>query len=365
MRHLHSMLAAALAMTPLAAHAQSVADQKAIADLDLARANAEKARLDALAALRAAAAGTGASTTTTEKSAEALILKYAAYRGLATLLVNRFGEVVPASKAVQPIVVMGTTPPSVSAWLSFDAKHRLVTKNMLAAQERWGRATGSTKMMAVPVGIVLTVLSAFRTETAITGGALTLDDAKFASLVTGQLQAGYAPDLDAFRVARTSDANVDGLLGSDAMFYNALTDILKVRYPALVKKTEQAGEELPDAVKDAIKDVQTAVTDYETLRDSLYSDSGGRPLGSVITKQKALAEDDGSKFPVIYVTSQEGALTTITRKNFLTGFGSTPATLSAATTLTYTIVGRHESRCAKHRALRRSMIRARCPGASR
>ncbi|HYW16259.1 MAG TPA: hypothetical protein VE891_08905 [Allosphingosinicella sp.] len=349
--------AALLLPTPLAAQ-PSLADQKLQADIDKAKLDMEAARLKmqldqqsalntALAAVKGTTGGQ-ASIDKPEATAEGMLLARRLYAGAASQLGDAV-EHFPRDKA--PIVVFGTAAPSTADWLGFTNLADRLALKLDAAIKDWDLVksqtpaqppagprslVGAATVAATVLNVGTSVASLFRVDTNMAGAPLTPTDQQVHSLLSQALAD------EGFKV----DGSGLGIAGEPLRVKNRLArlepDYLRahqryhVQYLAALAKVKKV-EDLPPAQVLAGKHLESAISDYETLQRSLYTSTAGMLPATVIERQAILVEDPDR--PIVYIRNHKAALTTLTRKGFLTTLGSSvPIYLNGAAEVDYLLL---------------------------
>ncbi len=365
MKITHALLSVAAVVPLLGSPAlgqPSLADQKLQADIDKAKLDMEAARLKmqldqqtalntALAAVRGTTGGQ-VSVDKPEATAEGLLLTRRLYTGAAAQLADATGD-FPADSV--PIVMFGTAAPTTADWIAFDnLVGRLIPKVQTAINdwetvERIQQAPAEAKSFgrsvipalgtaAAVANVVTSVASLFRIDTSMGGTPLTANDQQVRSILAKALaDKGFEVDGSGLEIAgepvrvKRRLATLDGLYRQAHMLYH------EQYLPKLaeVKKIE----ELPAAVALAGKHLEVAIADYETLQRTLFTAVEGVLPATVIERQAKLV--DNPNRPIVYIRNHKAALTTLTRKGFLTTLGSSvPVYVNGAAEMDYLLMYR-------------------------
>ncbi|MEA3004225.1 MAG: hypothetical protein QOH81_3013 [Sphingomonadales bacterium] len=361
MRIRHFILTTAIAALILSpAHGQtSLADQKLQADIDKVRLDIEAARLKedldrqtalttALAAVRGTTGGS-ASVDKPEATAEGLLLTRKLYAGAAAQLAAA-AHAFPEKSS--PLVIFGTAPPSTADWIAFqDVVDRLEPSLRFAASD-WKKAVHPSsgpplgrgpKSFMIPIGgiavalnAITSVASLFRVDTTMAGSPLAATDSQLGSLLSQALIAqGFRVDGINFEIAG-EPSRVKEQMSRLLPLYREASRLYHDEYIqrlAAVKKPD----ELNPAVALAGKHLEVAVGDFETLQRTLYTSVAGVLPATLVERQAIVAENRGR--PLIYVSNYKAALTSMTRKGFLTTLGrNVPIFLNASAELDYILM---------------------------
>lgn len=325
------------------AAAQTIAEQKAQVDL-------EKARLDEIATARAALVGSNATSTlnTPDKTAEVSALRDAAYGAAAAVLAARFEESVPQANRsnARPLLVYGSAPPSVTLWLKFREDKIAAEDAIKKAKGEWDKVTekrpGDLRAPLIlpallpALGAVGTVLSLLRTDSVISGTSIKAEDGYLSALLLPTLKTAF-PNLDdstGYRIGSDGGDDAHELLGKP--FEDDCTLVRKLADTPF--KPPEKPTDADKAKTLALKSLGSAADGCEKLKATLLTDLNGLALATVIKEQRSIALGDYATRPLFYVVAQDAALTTITKKNLLTGLRSTPATLTARLRISYLIL---------------------------
>lgn len=336
--------AAVAAWMPSTSSAQEdVAAETARVNLDKARLDLAKSRADALSPLGAISGS--ADIKDSDKTAHGVWLRDAVYRAAAIRMVSSIG----CSAAVRPIVIFGTTPPSVSAWWDFKGTKQALSDNLDVALADYNRAAakqdladaaakkaGSAYFAFVnPMSIKLlaTVAGALVPQDSYSGATLKLPDAALGAVVRQELarfKCGFDPSdfqVDASDRAKEYLSDLSGRYETAKMGLAAYKD--------RVSKLEKLDDKSPLAKAGA--NLMTVIADYEALRKALYADAGGRSKADIIYQAELLAESKRAERPILYIVDQDASLTTRTRKGVRTLFAS-PVDLTAVATIRFVLV---------------------------
>ena len=332
-----------LSLTP-AASAQSLADQKLEAEITKLKVDTEKARLEtdnALFSVIRSASGGSATVAGGEKTADGLLVSNAARTGSSANIVALLAKIgVSAGADIRPIVIWGSTPPSVAQWLLFKQERDRTDKQLTDALRAWAD-TKNTKMAFVPAAaaiatLVATVIPLFKTDTTIGGGAVSFDDSDArASLAAALLQAGYGvfPSLTVTDGTALADTLLAPIADKREATRRAYEDEYIVFYEGKLKEGGKS-----DTIRLAAAKLKAALDAYKALRDQLQSDTGGIVMASVIDRQRQLHVSP-EKHPIIYLLNVDAAYTSTTKKGLLTGIGGkVPAFASVSTIVDYAMV---------------------------
>ena len=349
------------------AAAPTAADQaKAQADLASAQLANAKALQDLIAANKQATEGK-ATLATVENGAEVLLLRRQMERQIAAELASKAG--CAAGRKI--VLVFGNQAPTTAHYLgvrhasdelnhNFDMALKMAhavfdeptikpkpkprpkggSPYDLTVESLAGAAIGGGPLGAASVGVTAlsTLVSLLQVDTSVTGGSLNSTADSLGPLVAEQLRADgwdvQAPNNIAYKTD-FADGLVDKLRGKrdDAAHYYGI-------YLARLKTAGDKPEQLPETVRVAGAALATVITNYSTLIDGLFTptDAGVLPA-TLVEQEKTLADaaETGNQ-SVLYVDTHEAALTSITKKGFLTGIGGgIPAWLAASGTISYTL----------------------------
>lgn len=340
------LVAILLAGLPAAAVAQEeVATETARVNLEKARLDLAKSRADALSPLGLISGS--ADIKDSDKTAHGMRLRDAVYRAAAVKIVTSLG----CATTIHPIVVFGTTPPSVSAWWEFKSNKAAVLRNLVQAIADWHTAvsaqnkldnakpTGGTRYLAMvaaaPVLIkaLSTVAGALAPQDSYSGASLKVPDTAFGATLRQELASAQC-DLEsgAFQVDATDQAQA--YLADLAPTYTEARGYL-AEFKRRAAAVDKLDEKSP--LGKAGQNLATAIGDYEALEKGLYADTGGRPKASIIKEQERLATSSRASRPILYIVDQDAALTTRARKGLRTLFAS-PVDLTATATVRYVLV---------------------------
>lgn len=317
---------------------------------ETARVNSEKARLD-LAKSRAdalsplGAISGSADIKDSDKTAHGVRLRDAAYRAAAIRMVSSIG----CSAAVHPIVIFGTTPPSVSAWWEFKGTKQALSDNLDVAIADYNRAAAKqdkadaaakkagTAYLAfvnpMAIKLLTTVAGALVPQDSYSGATLKLPDAALGAVVRQELASFHCGfDSSDFQVD-ASDRAGEYLKDLRGRYETAKTDL--VDYKDRVSKLEKLEDKSPLAKAGA--NLTTVIADYEALRKALYADAGGRSKADMIYQAELLAGSKRAERPILYIVDQDASLTTRAREGVRTLFAS-PVDLTAVATIRFVLV---------------------------
>lgn len=326
------------------AFGQSLADQKLEAEIIKLKVDTQKARLEtdnAMFSVIRGASGGSATVAGGEKTTEGLLLSKASLAGSSANVVALLAKTgVSAGADIRPIVIWGSTPPSVAQWLLFKQERERIDQQLSDALRAWAN-TKSTKMAFIPAAaavatLVATVIPLFKTDTGIGGGAVTIDESDArASLAAALQQAGYGlfPSLAVTNGAALADTLLAPIAEQRESARHAYEDEYIVFYEGKLKEGGKA-----DAIKLAAMKLKAALDSYKALRDQLQSDSGGVVMASVIDRQRQIQESP-ERHPILYLLNVDAAYTSTTKKGLFTGIGGKiPAFGSVSTVVDYAIV---------------------------
>ncbi|KTE04332.1 hypothetical protein ATE68_01390 [Sphingopyxis sp. H038] len=342
---------AAFALVP-GTSAQTLADQKTSAEIakiqietEKAKVDMEKARIEADNALfnvLRGASGGSASVSGGEKTAEGVLLSKAALAGASTRIVDALRDAgYPAATTTKPVIVWGSTPPSVAQYILFKEERAKRLAELEAANAAWAD-TKSTKMAFLPAAaaiatLVATAIPLFKTDTTLAGGTVSFDE--------HDARAGVAAALAEAKYGAYASLGVaDGAALADALLAPLASELKSAQsaydteylpfYAGRATKTAQAKK-----IKAAGDKLKAAIDAYKTLRDTLLVDSGGTIAASMIDRQRQLYTSPADH-PIIYLLNVDAAYTATTKKGLFTGLGGKiPAYGSVSTIIDYAIVG--------------------------
>jgi hypothetical protein len=331
--------------TPAMVHAQAtLADQKTQAEIDKLDAEREKIRIEMIKGANSGIAGTGA-VTGPELTAEGLLLSHylqekAADKIAADFLAWRAGN---GGRTGNVVVVFGDQPPSVADYLAFAKGIDRLRANLVTAVGQWGNARGAVPASGAnlfdpltAVTIATTVASLFKVDTTVAGAALATPNDQFRAILLQEFRERGIPIDPPRSIAGQpgySQTQLDGLSRQSeeaAIAYREYLDLLKSK--------GGKPENLKEEQRLAGVSLATALSDYETLRKTLYTPLAGILPAHVIDEQEALFRE-GAKRPILYIHQQKAALTTTTKKGLLTGINGIPAFISGSMVVDYSIAG--------------------------
>ncbi len=249
---------------------------------------------------------------------------------------------------------MGPTPPTRSHWAAFDAQRSKLSGDMAHALERWQKVHAAycidhsncsgKKTLAAggPAGLAVeaatTVYSLFKTDLVIAGANIAAPASDLESYVTAAMKAkGYAVDLSRYDTA-DGKADADGLLAPVRPKYEAMKSAYIDQFLPIVVgaeggKPEKIGDDNVAAQGQVLKALIDA---YETLEKSLFTETGGVLAATTIERERLISTDRSSS-PVLFVTGQDAALTTTTKKGVFVK-SAKATTLTAVATANYVVV---------------------------
>jgi hypothetical protein len=357
MAHLHpklgisaTVLAIAAGFSPAAAQT-TTDDAKARAELTALQLANTKALQEIIASNKGAAEGK-ATLTDIEGSAEVLGLRYQMERQMAA----RFGSEIGCGNGRDVVLVFGNQPPTTAHYLSLKYARAELAHNfdlvIPMARDVFGKKVNPPKggahfyveslggggLGAVSLGLtgISTLVSLLRVDTELKGAALNSTAESMGPLIAQQLVLNgwrvKAPNNVAFAASYAQNV-VDQLRPKrdEAQKYYGI-------YLARLKAKGDKPEDLPERERVAGQALATVINDYSTLVDGLFKPVEGVLPATVVEQEKMLADaaENGNQ-GVLYVDSHEAALTSITRKGFLTGLGrQIPAYVSASGVASYT-----------------------------
>lgn len=328
----------------LPASAQTtVADAKTIAETEKLKAETDKSRADTqkllIDALAGAKTGFGETTTTTlENGAEALMLNRIVLQQAVDQLHSEVVAAQTADGSKSPVlIVIGSQPPGIGEWLSFQQAVKLLEANLKNASADWTAAkpkkagSGSQKFfdpltVTTAITAATTIASLFRTDVSLTGTSLSLDDQQLIAMIDAKFNRGMDPKFSGLAMTRSIDRVTTEIARLDTAYRQARTD-----YRAYLA---QDPKDTQGVVGQAGAKLATVIADYDAFVAALYKPVNGISPAMVIEFQ---ARSNAS--PILYIRSHKGALTLETRKNLGTGFGTVPTWGRATVTLAYGYVG--------------------------
>lgn len=364
---------------PAIAQEKDLATQKTEQEIEKLKMEVQKGQLDALTTVRALSGPTATVTTPTD-TAEAMNFKYAVY----DQAVEKLAIDIKTSGYPEPTIVFGTTPPSISAWLSHEENAKAAARALALATSTWKdskalkrkvdsgfKAAGVIAALPIISAVVSTLVSAIRVDTTIQGAPLKAEEASLSAMLMNHLRAnGYKISFADFMPSRHKAAEADiktlldrmivydpntGQRGNlEALRTNALAAYENEFLPQ--KKALEA--ELKQAVNandagnvarlrakiTAGENLATALGLYNIIKDGLLASTNGVVNATQIVRLREFAEADGNKRPVLYILSKEAALTAVTKKGLFVGWRSTPATLRVGLRIDYLLVGNQPKR---------------------
>lgn len=332
------------------ASAQTLADQKTAAEIAKLKAetekigyDTEKARIDADAAqfdkLRAAQGG-AATVASGEKTAEALLLSKASLAGATARLTDILATPYPPSTSIQPAVVWGSAPPSVTQWKLFKEQRDGVLAELAAANGGWDKAT-SNKMAFLPAAAAIatlaaTAISIFKTDTTLTGGAVSIEESDARAALAGAFaEKGYG--------SFTASGPTDGTALADALLASLDSEAALARknYKAYAEfyASSRSRSQTALKAKAAGEKLKAALDALKALRGQLLTESSGTLAATLIERQRLLAEYPANH-PIVYLVNVDAAYTATTKKGLFTGLGGkVHAFGSVSTIIDYVIAG--------------------------
>lgn len=322
-------------------------------------ADAELARMKTMQDMIAASKGTATGIATLsdiEAGAEVLRLRNRVEANLGTQLAARIG---PGNE--RPILlIFGSQSPTTAHYLSLRQGEHEFLLNALAANKmaalvfdptpkkiKLGRrmstysmqGEGGAELAAGPVGLGLsaisTLVSLLRVDTDLKGKALASTAESLGPIVADELTKNgwkvQAPEGIATQTPYAG-ALVERLRPSrdKAATYFAI-------YLARLQAKEGKVENLTEAERIAGQAVATVVGDFSSLVSGLFIPVSGVLPATVIEEEKALA-DKAPNQAMLFITAHEAAMTSITKKGFLTGIIGIPAYVSASSVASYTLL---------------------------
>lgn len=325
-----------------ASFAQSLADQKLAAEIAKLKVETEKAKFESdnaqFSVIRGATGGE-AKLTAPERTAEAVLLSRASLSGVATKVVTELQAAGFApSKETIPVVVWGSSPPSISQWLVFKEEHAKLRNQLASAISGWNDANSSKMMfgtVAAVATLVATVIPLFKTDSTLTGGTINPDESDMrAALSVALNRAGYGTFSSA--ILPNTESEVATLLGDLSDNYNKVRSYYNDQYLAfyagLPATTDKARK-----IQAAAEKLKAAMDQFDTLKSRITTEANGTTPSNLIYRQKMLTEQP-HKHPLIYLLNVDGAFTATTKKGLFTGLvGKVPAYGTFTTVVDYAI----------------------------
>lgn len=349
-----SLLASALAVPAVAGDPVSLSDQKAQAEIDQIRAGIQNDRVKSQAELLAAIRGTSAGAATAEKTeagAEALLLTRRLYGSAAATLADAVS--FPAQS--RPLVIIGDRAPTVADWYAFKAASRRLHENLNDAAQQWRLASaapakapsrhlqtfalnldaGPFSEVAVAIDAITSVASLFKYDTAITASPLALSDDGVEAIVTEVLATkGFGiPDGSKFDIDPEPKRVEAAFLEMEPALKEA-----RYAYGAYLQRIRGVDkpDNIPPAVAQAGRSLETVLTDYDSARKALYTPVNGVLPANLIDREAEMANNRDR--PIVFVNRHAAALTTTTSKNFFTSLSpKVPVFVSAAAEIDYVL----------------------------
>jgi hypothetical protein len=342
----------------------SLADQKTRADIASTQAGTQKTlsdiaknqsdiqaslfknELDTIGSLKGVTEG-NTKLTSESASAEALLLGDYALRGAAQNLARDVSAwASPGTKRPSLLLIIGSQRPTVADYLSFKATTRTLSRNLKRAIDNWNSANGhkvtarahvQTSAFVLPaVAAVASVASLFNVDREISGASISTTDAQIGAIIQAALRR-WSIDVDLSGLELDPDpTEVQELLDGLSSDYDEADRLYRDEYLPALKAAGKA-DSLNPALAAAGNDLQTATGDFRALSDKLFTPVSGVLPASEIQRQMILFNAAATK-PLLYIRSYKAAVTTITRKGFLIGRRSTPATMKAAATIDYALL---------------------------
>jgi len=323
-----------------------------------ALATAQLERLKTLQSMLAPPPGVAegkATLTTIESGAEVLQLRHKVEAQLATSLATDIGA--GAGKPI--LLIFGSQPPTTAHYLSirrgvielereskiavemardvFKAKKpKLPQPGMYSKMVGIDGGIAST---AGPLGVgltaVSTLVSLLRVDTELKGAALASNAEALGPVVSRALTVnGWLVQAPSGIASATpyADKLIDDMrpLRDEAAKYYAI-------YVARLAAKEGKPDALPERERIVGQALATVMANHSALVSGLFVPVNGVLPATVIEEEKALAEASPDK-SILYLQSHEAAMTSITKKGFLTGIIGVPAYVSASSVFSYTFL---------------------------
>lgn len=362
MAHMHLNLVIGLLLASSVIPEAAIASPAEDAAAQSALATAELERLKTLQSMLAPPPGVAegkATLTDIESGAEVLQLRYQVENQLAASLASGVG--VGGGRPI--LLIFGSQPPTTAHYLSIkrgvielerDSRTAVaMAREVFKAKRPKPRNTyqsqffesGELATVAGPVGVGLTAISTLvsllRVDTEMKGAALA-SNAEALGPIVSQALAGNGWRVQApSSIARSTpyaDSIVEHLrpLREEAAKYYAI-------YLAHLSAKGDKPETLPEAERIAGQALAMVMTNHTALVSGLFVPVNGVLPATVIEEEKALAEASPDK-NILYVQSHEAAMTSITKKGFLTGIIGIPAYVSASSVVSYTLLEGNQTR---------------------
>ena len=350
------LLMASVALCAAApAFSQTVVEEKDAIALETARQALDAARqkqlLDALAAIKQPTEGKATIAGEPAATAEGLMLSDYGMRKAAKTMADRVRTLGTGISAQSPLmVVIGGQAPSIAQWQSFDRMATLLEENLKQVAADWKTANAAVgeaeeggtpiKIAMIPsgaaLGIVSTVVSLLKTDYGIAGSKLAPTGEATRAIVVGALsEAGVAMAFPEYQIAITPT----GIKTRLAQLEPLRSVALRLYHDDYLKQLAKAGGKLDKepAKVAAGTNLGVVLADYDALVKSLYTPVGGVLPAVEVERQRLLAEKSAAQ-TILYVTSSSSNLSAVTRKGFLTGSRSTPASLRVSSSIDFVVV---------------------------
>lgn len=345
-RAIRATIVLGLLTAPALVSAQtSLADQKTQAEIDKLELEREKIRIDLIKSANTGIGGTG-TVAGPELTAEGLLLSHFLQEQSAAEIAQRFltWRGAPGEGHLgQVVIAFGDQPPSIAEYLAFEQGIERLRSNLVSAVEQWGEARGNEVASAgnrfdpvTAITVATTVASLFRVDTTVAGAALATPNDQFRAILLQTLrEKGVPTDLPRTIAGkpRYSERQFDSL----RLPSKEATDAYR-EYLDLLKRKGGKLDALEEQQRVAGVSLATALADYEALRKALYTPAAGVLAAHLIDEQESLFRE-GAQRPVIYIHHQKAALTTTTRRGFLTGLSGIPAFISGSMVVDYSFAG--------------------------
>lgn len=343
------ILAVALLVLPAGVIAQTDMDTrtKEIA-LETAQANLDKARASAFDPIRATSGGTTVFANP-EKSTEGVMLRNAVYAGLSRKMAEDF-KGLRLSSDVKPLIVVGSTPPTVAHWLAFENQRAHIYADIAAANGEWEAVKGdkcssSSSPLFVPIvaaAVAATIINGIKTDYNFGGATLTETPSDVEIAVAEALPANsvslqsYAVNTDGKKDANALLQRTDTGKGQRGGLTEAVEAARQYYTKGYLVCLQEAGgkpEKISSAKKAASGSVLKSLLDsYDQMEKQLFVETNGVIAATVIEREEQRIK---TPEPVIYITAHEAALTAMTKKNLLTGWAIPGTKFTAVGTMTY------------------------------
>lgn len=342
------------------AGAQTLADQKAAADIEKVQADTEKVRadiekaqldarkvqLDTIAAAKSGFAGEGAATTT-ESGAEGAYITTLLTEEAAGKIAGFVNGAMKPDGRPRVRIVVGRSPPNIAQWVAIQRLAPLLAENLEKAAKDWKTATAKPvrteefglgpRFVFNPLAaitVITTALSVLKTNTTVAGLALPTANEELATALDRELNTHGALEADwALRLVATTPKVDAALEPSETAFKNAAGPYRE--YLTVLAQAEKP-EKVQEGQRIAGGNLQAAVTAYQSFHTALFTPNANGELPALIAERQA--NDIAVDTPILYVRNFKAAISVETRKNLFTGIVGAPIFVRGVVTAQFSYV---------------------------